>query len=106
MIIQPLGCRVLIKRKLIGKVGSLYVPKGSREMKANVGEIAAAGSDCTKLKVGDLVTFGQYAPMIFDVSELQNYGIPYAKTDDEEYLLLNEEDALCILLKDGEAVIQ
>jgi len=56
--------------------------------------------------VGDLVTFGRYAPMIFDVSELQSYGIPYAKTDDEEYLLLNEEDALCILLKDGEAAIQ
>ena len=106
MIIQPLGCRVLIKRKVIGKIGSLYVLNKSQQMKYNIGEVAAVGSECKTLKVGDLIKFGQYAPMMLDISELEYYGIPLDKSDDEESLLLNEDDALCILLKNEDTIIQ
>jgi len=100
MFLQPVGCRVLIKRKEIRKVGSLYIMPQSQEMRANVGEVIAVGDKCEVLKVGDVVTFGKYAPMKLDVKELEYYGVDYEQNADEEYLLLNEEDVLCVVLKD------
>ncbi len=101
MILQPIGCRVLIRRREIRKVGSLYVLPQSQEMKSNIGEIISVGEDCEKLKVGDVVTFGKYAPMKLDSKEFEYYGIEYDQQNtDEEILLMNEEDVLCVVLKD------
>ena len=101
MILQPIGCRVLIKRKEIRKVGSLYVLPQSQDMKSNIGEVYAVGDKCEVLKVGDVVTFGKYAPMKLDMKELEYYGIQCDQQNtDEETLLMNEEDVLCVVLKD------
>jgi co-chaperonin GroES (HSP10) len=102
MILQPLGTRVLIKRKSIRKVGSIVVPNTSRQMEVNLGEVVSVGGDCELLKEGDLCTFGQYAPHKIDTRELGYYGITWDNDQDIELLLMNEEDALCIILKDRE----
>ncbi len=104
MVLQPLGTRVLVRRSVLGKFGSLFVPKGSQEMKFNLGEVFAVGPDCTAVAAGDMVTFGRYAPVNMDRTELESAGfnpIP----QDEEWLLMNEEDVLCIILKD-ESVLE
>lgn len=104
MILVPLGTRVLIKRKNITKVGGILVPRGSQEAKVCIGEVVATGPDCDTLKEGQLLTFGRYAPMNIDYRELEFYGIEYRKDDDHEYLILNEEDALCIIEKECDDV--
>jgi co-chaperonin GroES (HSP10) len=73
----------------------------SQEMRANVGEVIAVGDKCEVLKVGDVVTFGKYAPMKLDIKELEYYGIECEQQNaDDEILLMNEEDILCVVLKD------
>ena len=100
MILQPLGARIIVKRKKIGKIGSLYVPANSREAKFSLGEVAAAGPHCDMLKEGDMVTFGKYAPMNIDATELEYYGLNRLDDTEDEFLLLNEEDALCIIMRE------
>jgi co-chaperonin GroES (HSP10) len=100
MILQPLGARIIVKRRKIDKVGSLFVPKNSQEMKVCIGEVVSVGPSCDILKTGDMVTFGRYAPMNVDTSELEYYGLQRPNIIDEEYLLLNEEDALCLIVRE------
>jgi len=98
VILQPLGYRVLLKRKIIDKVGSIVIPKTSKEAKVSIGEIVAVGDDVESLKVGDVVTFGRYAPHNIEEKELDMYGINLNSDKDSEILIMNEEDALCIVL--------
>jgi len=100
MILQPLGSRIIVKRRRIGRVGSIYVPRDSREMKFSIGEVVDVGPDCELLKAGDMITYGKYAPMNIDTSELEYYGLKKPDDSDEEFLLLNEEDALCIIVRE------
>ena len=104
MVLQPLATRVLVKRSVLGKIGSLFVPKGSQEMKFNLGEVFAVGPDCPAVAAGDMVTFGRYAPVNLDRSELELSGFDPIPQD-EEWLLMNEEDVLCIILRDDTAMV-
>jgi co-chaperonin GroES (HSP10) len=100
MILQPLGARIIVKRRKIDKVGSIFVPKNSQEMKVCIGEVVAVGPSCDVLKIGDMLTYGRYAPLNVDISELEYYGLKKPVLIDEEYLILNEEDALCIIVRE------
>lgn len=100
MILKPLGQRVLIKRSIIGKLGNLYIPKNSEQMRACIGEVVDVGPSCEILKVGDMVTFGRYAPLLIDTSDLEYHGFISKKEQDVDYLLLNEEDLLCIIVRE------
>lgn len=101
MILQPLGARIIVKRRKIDKVGNLFVPKNSQEMKFCIGEVISMGPDCGEsMAVGSMVTFGRYAPLNIDTSELEYYGLKKPDNSDDEFLLLNEEDALCIITRE------
>jgi co-chaperonin GroES (HSP10) len=97
MNLHPLGQRVLIKRKNIDKVGSIYIPKGSQEAECCIGEVVSVGPDCEFLKEGDLITFGRYAPLKILKQELDLYQVEITFDPDTTYLLMNEADALCII---------
>ena len=97
MNLHPLGTRVLIKRKDIRQIGRIVVPANSREAECNLGEVVAVGPDCTFLNVGDVVTFGRYAPLKILKDELEIYGTAVDFEDDTTYLLMNEADVLCII---------
>jgi co-chaperonin GroES (HSP10) len=102
MFLQPLGSRVIVMRKLIGRRGRLFIPVGSQEMKFNIGDVVAIGPDVTDaVRVGDRVTFGRYAPVNIDKMEMETAGIS-PPPEDEEYLLMNEDDILCHIVKDEE----
>lgn len=100
MFLKPLGERVLIQRKAVDKFGSIYIPFNAK--KVNIGEVVAIGEDVQKLVVGDLITFGMYAPLILDASEMELYGVAVDTSKDHETLLLNESDALCVVMKSEE----
>jgi len=100
MILTPIGARVLIKRRIIGKLGSLYIPKNSEQMRVCIGEVVEVGDTCEKIKIGDMVTFGRYAPLMIDTSDLEYYGFSKFGDADTEYLLLNEDDVLCLILRE------
>jgi co-chaperonin GroES (HSP10) len=100
MILKPLGARIIVKRRRIDKVGMLYVRRDAQEMKFCLGEVVDVGPSCETLNAGDMITFGRYAPMNIDVSELEYYGLQKPNDADEEFLLLNEEDALCIIMRE------
>ena len=98
MNLHPLGERVLIKRKEITKLGNLYLPVNSKEAECNIGEIIDKGPDCSDfLQIGDVVTFGRYAPLRIFKDELEIYGIEINMDKDSAYLLLNEVDVLCVI---------
>jgi chaperonin GroES len=92
--VKPLHDRILVKRleeKEIRK-GGIIIPDTAKE-KPQEGEVIAVGpgkvGDDGKrqpmdVKVGDKILFGKYSG-----SEV--------KLDDEEFLIMREEDVLCVL---------
>lgn len=94
MRVKPLHDRILVKRLEVKEVkkGGIIIPDTAQE-KPQEGEVIAAGpgkvGDDGKrqpmdVKVGDKILFGKYSG-----SEV--------KLDDEEFLIMREEDVLCIL---------
>lgn len=57
MILQPLGSRIIVRRRKIGKFGSLYIPRNSQEAKVSIGEVEMVGPDVDEnmLRVGDMI---------------------------------------------------
>ena len=94
MKIRPLHDRILIKRQEEKETrkGGIIIPDSAKE-KPQEGKVIAVGQgkvndDGKKVpldvKTGDKILFGKYSG-----SEVT--------LDDEEYLILREEDVLCIL---------
>ena len=94
MKIRPLHDRILIKRQEEKETrkGGIIIPDSAKE-KPQEGKVIAVGNgkvndDGKKIpldvKTGDKILFGKYSG-----SEVT--------LDDEEYLILREEDVLCIL---------
>ncbi len=94
MKIRPLHDRVLVKRveEQEVKKGGIIIPDTAKE-KPQEGKVIAVGNgkvndDGKKIpldvKAGDRILFGKYSG-----SEV--------KVEDEEYLILKEEDVLCII---------
>ncbi|HET8579107.1 MAG TPA: co-chaperone GroES [Methylomirabilota bacterium] len=94
MKIRPLHDRILVRREEEKEVkkGGVIIPDTAKE-KPQEGKVIAVGNgkvgeDGKKIpldvKAGDKILFGKYSG-----SEV--------KLDDEEYLILREEDVLCIL---------
>lgn len=92
--IQPLGDRVVLQREETEEktAGGIVLPDTAKDKPAR-GKIVAVGEgkqleDGTRkelqVKVGDRVIFSSYAGDEF-------------KIDDEEYLLMREEDILCVI---------
>ena len=86
MKIRPLHDRILVKRQeeKETKKGGIIIPDSAKE-KPQEGKVIAVGNGkVTDEKAGDKILFGKYSG-----SEVT--------LDDEEYLILREEDVLCIL---------
>ena len=94
MKVRPLHDRVLVKRTEEQEVkkGGIIIPDSAKE-KPQEGKVIAVGNgrvtdDGKKIpldvKAGDRILFGKYSG-----SEV--------KVEDEEYLILKEEDVLCII---------
>jgi chaperonin GroES len=92
--IRPLRDRVVVRRKRVAdeKVGSILVPDSAKE-KPQEAEVVAVGpgrlSDegevlSMDLKAGDRVLIGKWSGTEVTV-------------DDEEYLILKEDEVLCLL---------
>jgi len=94
MKIRPLHDRILVKRQeeKETKKGGIIIPDSAKE-KPQEGKVIAVGNGkvtdegkkiSLDVKTGDRILFGKYSG-----SEVT--------LDDEEYLILREEDVLCIL---------
>ena len=94
MKVRPLHDRILVKRTEEQEVkkGGIIIPDTAKE-KPQEGKVIAVGNgkvtdDGKKIpldvKAGDRILFGKYSG-----SEV--------KVEDEEYLILKEEDVLCII---------
>ena len=94
MKIRPLHDRILVRREeeKEAKKGGIIIPDTAKE-KPQEGKVIAVGNGKVTdegkkipldVKAGDKILFGKYSG-----SEV--------KLDDEEYLILREEDVLCIL---------
>ena len=92
--IRPLRDRVVVRRKRVAdeKVGSILVPDSAKE-KPQEAEVVAVGpgrvSDegevlSMDLKAGDRVLIGKWSGTEVTI-------------DDEEYLILKEDEVLCLL---------
>ena len=71
MNLKPLFQRIVVKRKTVEKVGTLFVPTLSDQLvKADIGEVMVVGEECTTVLPGDFVIFGKYAFKVMDLKEL------------------------------------
>ena len=86
MDLTPLFSRLIVKPKELEKVGSIYIPTDSKQMKATEGDVIAVGSECDTVKVGDVVFYGKYSG-----AEIER--------DGKKFVLMNEEDVLCFVNK-------
>ena len=86
MDLTPLFSRLIVKTKELEKVGSIYIPTDSKQMKATEGDVIAVGSECDTVKVGDVVFYGKYSG-----AEIER--------DGKKFVLMNEEDVLCFVNK-------
>lgn len=86
MDLTPLFSRLIVKPIDMEKVGSIFIPIDSKQMKATEGEVIAMGSECDTVKVGDTVFYGKYSG-----AEIER--------DGNKYVLMNEEDVLCFVNK-------
>lgn len=107
---RPLFGRVLLERKVLGKVGSIIIPDDQRKRQAickgkiiALGETAGwtktYGKDGEKhirtIKVGDTVSFGRHAGTWLDKS----YGVAEKDDEDAPYFLCQDEDLLAVIEK-------
>ena len=104
--LKPLFSRLLIKRKRIEKVGSLYVAETSQEAKVGVGEVIATGPECEVASVGDIVLFGRYSPYLLNQQELKWAGVDVTEDKDIDFLLCNEDDLLAIKVAAGKEKVK
>ncbi len=86
MDLQPLFSRIIVRAKDIEKVGSIFIPLDSKQMKATEGEVIAVGSECSIVKIGDNIFYGKYSG-----AEIERC--------DKKYIIMNEEDVLCFINK-------
>ena len=83
MKLEPLGERVIVKKIIAEKIGSIFLPEDVKRQSLQ-GEVIHIGPDCSLVKVGDTILFGRYSG--FDLPTLGNY---------IGCLLMNEADILC-----------
>ena len=79
--IEPLFDRIIVKRKELEKIGSIFLPKTAQTRKTTDGVVQAVGDEVKFVKPGDWVTWGRYAG-----AEIEREG--------EVYYMLREVDLL------------
>jgi hypothetical protein len=94
--LEPIIDRVLMRRKIVDKIGSIVVPRDSREVQIGVAEVISKGDACKIVEPGDVVLFGRYAAVAIDPVELGWYGIVIPDTDNYVYLFCNEKDLIAV----------
>ena len=82
-MLQPLGARVLIKRKseLTETAGGIIIPETLTE-KPMEGIILAIGDEVEKVKKGDKVLFAKFA------------GVEFLSNEDGQFLIMAESEIL------------
>jgi co-chaperonin GroES (HSP10) len=80
------GRRVVVKADLPGeRIGSIVIPESARSQPLT-GTVALVGHKVTSVVIGERVMFGSMAWSRFNA---RGYGFPY--------MLLKEEDLMCVL---------
>ena len=84
--LQPLGARVLIKRKpeLTETAGGIIIPDTLTE-KPMEGDVISIGDEVKKVKVGDKVLFAKFA------------GVEILENEEGMFLIMSESELLGIL---------
>lgn len=77
----PIFSRIIVERKEVEKIGSIFMPANTREMKATEGEVIEVGDKCEFIKKGDTVFYGKYSGF-----ELDRCG--------KKIVIMNEEDVI------------
>lgn len=93
------GARVLVKEiKLDSEVGGIIIP-GREKEQTNKGIVIAVGN-------GAILENGTKVPVNISVGETVFYSsfagspVKVSAKDEDEYLILNERDVLCVLAKE------
>lgn len=85
-MLQPLGNRVIVKRKpeITQTAGGIFIPETCTE-KPMEGDVMAIGDEVTKVKVKDKVLFAKFA------------GVEILENDDGYWLVMHENEILGII---------
>lgn len=83
MTLEPLGERIIVRRKVTEKVGLIIKPP-SQEKTSLQGEVIAVGPDAGWVNVGDKILFWHHSGFVLP-SELNGY---------DNCLLMNNDDVL------------
>ena len=84
--LEPFGERIIVRREITEKIGSIIVPESSQKTSLH-GTVVAVGPDADWVKPGDRVLFGRYA----------GFELPGKLDGYENCLLMNNEDLLAKL---------
>ena len=87
--VKPLLSRVVVKEVDISKIGALYIPEGSQELRVTEGWVVAIGDEVTLVKPGDSVYYGLYS------------GAQISRNR-RKYRMMNEQDLLGLIVSPEE----
>jgi co-chaperonin GroES (HSP10) len=93
-IIQPLGDRILLKRNVAEKVGSILLPDDAQKRLAKLRcEVIRCGPACEwGLRPGDEVIIGQYAG-----TWLTEEGSPVVEAEEAFFYICGEADIIAVI---------
>jgi len=85
--LEIFGSRLIARRWQSDEIGGIILPDVSTKVSLR-GVVAAVGSGCVDIKVGDDIIFGRYAPFDLPTKSYEDL------RDMPEFVIMNEEDVL------------
>lgn len=92
--LQPLFNRVIVKRNVEEKTGTIILSKNTRmgSIETNEGEIVAIGEDVSCVSIGEFVLYGRYDGVVIQNSTYGNYrGVTIDDDKKFEYVMMNDD---------------
>lgn len=91
---RPLFARVLVKREVVAKVGSIHIPEDSQKRNARLlVEVLAVGPTADpSIQPGQKVLIGRYAGDWINLD-----GTVITPHKDAELFIVQDEDVLCVI---------
>ncbi len=86
--LQPVGERLIAKRKEVKQVGRIIIPGTTKQMEATEGKVIAVGRECLFCKAGDNIFFGRYSGVEIERGK-------------EKYVVMNESDIIAFIKEEN-----
>lgn len=95
MILKPYGRRLIVRRDVKEKIGSIIVPETAKKTPL-IGTVLAVGPECVYVEVGEKIIFGRFG----------FYEPPDVDGEFKGCLIINEDDVLASVMDNKPQILE